>query len=282
MLPVLPVSVDALELLVLVSVDVLEPLVSVDDPVPSADDALVVPVDELVVLVSPDDVPDALELAGGLAGADASPLAVDPPSVVEDGALLAELAGVLLCAGALPAAGGLLLAGGALLLAGGALLLAGGALLLAGGALLLAGGALLLSAGALLSAGRLLLAAGALGASGVAAAVGVDASGVGVAASGFGADVVGAAVLCDPEPLDLAAAWAVLTGVAWLVSLTDTVPAGVEVERGVDARSTAVLTVAAFAAFAIFVPHARPEACWPRRLLISESIFEPAPIAPGG
>ena len=139
---------------------------------------------------------------------------------------------------------------------------------------------LLVSAGALLlAAGALLLAAGVVCASGVAGAAALDAAGVGAVASGLGADVVGAAAPLDEEPLDAVLARAELAGDDWLVSLTRTVFAGVELEREDEARSTAVLTVAAFA---IFVPHTRPEECWPSRLLISDSIREPAPIEPGG
>ena len=299
-------------------------LVPVGVELVSADDVLVVSVVELVVLASLDDAlaslddaAEALELAGALACADVSPLALDPSLVVEDGALLAWLlesldpvlalpplgtvdaagagadeladaseldgallvsaaallvsagvllvsAGVLLVSAGAPlvAAGALLLvaAGALLLVAAGVLLVSAGALLLAAGALLLvAAGVLLVSAGALLlAAGALLLAAGVVCASGVAGAAALDAAGVGAVASGLGADVVGAAAPLDEEPLDAVLARAELAGDDWLVSLTRTVFAGVELEREDEARSTAVLTVAAFA---IFVPHTRPEEC---------------------
>ena len=172
---------------------------------------------------------------------------------------------------------------------------AGAWLLAAGALLLLAAGALLLAAGALLpAAGALLLVAGALGASGVAAAagaaagasgVGVGASGFGVRASGFGAELVidsgadAAAAPSEGEPVEAARAGVEVCAVDVLVSRTGTVLAEVGVEREAGARSTAVLTAAALA---IFVPHARPDECWPSRLLMSDSIREPAPIAPGG
>ena len=210
-----------------------------------------------------DELADASELAGVL--------------LVSAGVLLVS-AGVLLVS-----AGVLLVSAGASLVAAGALLLAAGALLLvaAGALLLVAAGALLaVAAGALLLAdGALLLAAGVVCASGVAGAAALDAAEVGAVASGLGADVVGAAAPLDEEPLDAVLARAELAGVDWLVSLTRTVFAGVELEREDEARSTAVLTVAAFA---IFVPHTRPDECWPSRLLISDSIREPAPIEPGG
>ena len=297
-------------------------LVPVGVELVSADDVLVVSVVELVVLVSLDDAlaslddaAEALELAGALACADVSPLGLDPSLVVEDGALLAwllesldpvlvlpplgavdaagagadeladasELDGVLLVSAGvlLVSAGVLLVSAGALLASAGALLVSAGAPLAPAGALLLvAAGVLLVSAGALLlAAGALLLAAGVVCASGVAGAAALDAAGVGAVASGLGADVVGAAAPLDEGPLDAVLARAELAGDDWLVSLTRTVFAGVELEREDEARSTAVLTVAAFA---IFVPHTRPEECWPSRLLISDSIREPAPIDPGG
>ena len=297
-------------------------LVPVGVELVSADDVLVVSVVELVVLVSlddalasVDDAADVLALAGALACADVSPLGLDPSLVVEDGALLAwllesldpvlvlpplgavdaagagadeladasELDGVLLVSAGvlLVPAGVLLVPAGVLLVSAGVLLASAGAPLAPAGALLLvAAGVLLVSAGALLlAAGALLLAAGVVCASGVAGAAALDAAGVGAVASGLGADVVGAAAPLDEGPLDAVLARAELAGDDWLVSLTRTVFAGVELEREDEARSTAVLTVAAFA---IFVPHTRPEECWPSRLLISDSIREPAPIDPGG
>lgn len=64
------------------------------------------------------------------------------------------------------------------------------------------------------------------------------------------------------------------------MSLTRTALDCVEVvARAAEARSTAVLTVAAFA---IFAPHTRPDECWLRRPLITDSIRDPEPIGPGG
>ena len=297
-------------------------LVSADDVLVVSVVELVVLVSLDDALASLDDAAEALELAGALACADVSPLGLDPSLVVEDGALLAwllesldpvlvlpplgavdaagagadeladasELDGVLLVSAGvlLVPAGVLLVPAGVLLVSAGALLASAGALLASAGAplapagalLLVAAGVLLVSAGALLlAAGALLLAAGVVCASGVAGAAALDAAGVGAVASGLGADVVGAAAPLDEGPLDAVLARAELAGDDWLVSLTRTVFAGVELEREDEARSTAVLTVAAFA---IFVPHTRPEECWPSRLLISDSIREPAPIDPGG
>ena len=295
-------------------------LVSADDVLVVSVVELVVLVSLDDALASVDDAADVLALAGALACADVSPLGLDPSLVVEDGALLAwplesldpvlalpplgavdaagagadeladasELAGVLLVS-----AGVLLVSAGVLLVSAGRCRArssqrarycsrAGALLLVAAGALLLvaAGTLLPVAAGALLLAdGALLLAAGVVCASGVAGAAALDAAEVGAVASGLGADVVGAAAPLDEEPLDAVLARAELAGVDWLVSLTRTVFAGVELEREDEARSTAVLTVAAFA---IFVPHTRPDECWPSRLLISDSIREPAPIEPGG
>jgi len=187
-----------------------------------------------------------------------------------------ELAGVLLCAGALGvSAGALLVSAGALLVSAGALLVSAGALLVSAGAALVLGVAL--AAGAGCGSG---VAGAAAAAAGVCADAGAGASGVEAAASRLGAEVAAEAA-ASPEDEPLAGALAGLDECVAdeLVSLTRTVLAWVGVERAAEARSTAVFTVAALA---VFVPHARPEECCPSRLLISDSIREPAPIEPGG
>ena len=154
---------------------------------------------------------------------------------------------------------GVLLRAGALLVSAGAPLLpvSAGALAVSAGAPLLpvSAGALAVSAGAPL----LPVSAGALAVSAGAAPVPAGALAAGAAcASGVVADADGAGAPPEDEPVEAARAGVELAAVGELVSLTRTVLAWVDDDRAVEARSTAVFTVAAFA---IFAPHTRPEEC---------------------